>query len=462
MSNSLETKFFLILDNIKKRNYQQALQLVDEQLQKDDNSFDAWSFWLLGGICFAYNDKISSFYHYISKAKELNANYFGFHYLIAYHDLLEDNPKNALGGWLKVLDYKFSKPNEIEYKNLAKDLIEKTRLDYPLVLEAKEKKFDTFFSLAFLESIFIRVKSKKKNKQRIKIEEDFNQEDDKAQQELQSLYKLNNIKLSILQKIKSKLDFQSKKLKFQNKKKIRIKSLHLDIFKNHRRLIIIFLFLLFLFSSSFLIFLSYFDKKIVPIWENFSIDSYANVLPIQKTKLKFYKKKYKRRKQLIQDFNYAKLFLYKKKYNKARYLLQKIVHSNADFKSKEKAKIFLNFIPDSEHESFNDNLKVAQILKKPVLRKNSFILWEGKILKLKSTNKGQLIRILVRQEEKDYIVEGYILHENNNNSIINSIDNKKKLEKLIKSNKRAVIFGQYKSLIGTPKTIYIEIKKLWL
>ena len=57
MSNSLETIFFLILENIKKRNYQQALQLVDKQLQKDDNSFDAWSFWLLGGICFAYEDK---------------------------------------------------------------------------------------------------------------------------------------------------------------------------------------------------------------------------------------------------------------------------------------------------------------------------------------------------------------------------------------------------------------------
>ncbi|MCB1148262.1 MAG: hypothetical protein KDK38_15785, partial [Leptospiraceae bacterium] len=132
--------------------------------------------------------------------------------------------------------------------------------------------------------------------------------------------------------------------------------------------------------------------------------------------------------------------------------------------------IYLNFIPEPQSEELKDNLDIAKIVENPVLRKGSYITWEGELLTMRETlpevlpdserpyKNGVALRLLVRSDSNEYLVEAF--YESGQIT-----DIQKALQ--IKSGQNAkerikvLIFGQYRGLVGTQKNPYIEVIKLW-
>ncbi len=187
-------------------------------------------------------------------------------------------------------------------------------------------------------------------------------------------------------------------------------------------------------------------------YKRLTIHEYAHVLSGRKEKSLF---SYSDRKQLIGDFNQAKQELHRGKVNQARFLLNRIVQSNADFKSKEKSKVFLRFIPIPTYEDFKDSLEVSAVLLQPAFYRDCLVLWQGKINNLKTVDKGISLSLLIEEAEKSYLVEGFMVTQKPEQKIAD-------LQSL-KADKpdKAVIYGVFKGLVGDQRRPYVELIKLW-
>ncbi len=166
-------------------------------------------------------------------------------------------------------------------------------------------------------------------------------------------------------------------------------------------------------------------------------------------------------KDIINDFEIAKQRIKEKKINQGRYFLQRILHSNADFATKEKSRIFTGFIPQVFFEEFDDPITPNQILKESKFYENSQVLWQG-IIKSNNINEtGKQFEIIIDEETHKVVIDAF-LKEKIPNVKIKPYREYAKKNKLSSQEKSIVIFGKFKGLIGKEKRIYIELDRVWL
>lgn len=203
-------------------------------------------------------------------------------------------------------------------------------------------------------------------------------------------------------------------------------------------------------AFSYLFFRDYIRKKNDPIvWENLDLDEAAHILPQGQGEGRHY---YANRQDLKQDFLLARQYLQQGKTNRARYYLQRILHSNADFRSRQKAKIFLNLIPEPEFENFSDNIAAKDLLAESFFYLNCYLLWEGLMHTWKKETGGFRGSLVVHENNDDYFVE--IFWPQNPESSDSSLSFPKSLPA------KALVFGQFKGLLGKQRLIYLEAREV--
>lgn len=178
-------------------------------------------------------------------------------------------------------------------------------------------------------------------------------------------------------------------------------------------------------------------------WENLELDETAHIIPFGQGGNPY---RYENREDMKRDFLKARESMYANRFNKARYYLQRLIYSNADFRSREKAKIFLNFIPEPDYESFNDNIPAEDLLNESIFYTNCYLLWEGTMHVWKKENNGYRGSLVVRENDKNFLVELFWPQKEN--------DSKKDIRPNLPA--KAIVFGQFKGLIGKQKLIYLE------
>ncbi|GAB4432058.1 MAG: hypothetical protein OHK0011_14890 [Turneriella sp.] len=174
----------------------------------------------------------------------------------------------------------------------------------------------------------------------------------------------------------------------------------------------------------------------------------AAVMPVGKGARVLYT--YRTRDAIISDFERAKKLLGERKVNQSRFILQRLIESNADFQSREKARIFLNFLPDLPFAEFNDNILLRDIFADAKARKGSLILLAGELRDAVTRSGATTYHLMVREGEREYLVQVYR-------------DGNITEEKLQSSDKRSHIqvYGRFRGLVGEQKTIYLEALRVW-
>ena len=379
--------------------FESSLEIAQEVSKTD--SKDYWSHFL-GAVASAYLARREEFFFFLKKANDLSPDLAYTHYLNAYSALLSDDIEKALWYWTLLA-------NEKEGW-LAKELIERSRQSDELYTALEQGKVAEFIFLPDLEV-----------EPGVEVE---NENIEKSNSEIESTQKKN-----ILQLLKK----------------------YFDVFR------LLVFFGLILAIIGLILFVPRFIKiKPKDTWKRYTIHESVNVI-VQKEKPLY---QYNNRKDLIKDFNMAKALLAKRKINQARYHLQRIILSNADFKSKEKSKVFLRFIPDVGYQDFADTITPQKIINEADFYANSIVLWEGSATKVENVEKGKIVRMVVRDGDKDYLVEAFM-------PSLKAKQNWKPYkdylgEATLNSPKPAVIYGKFKSLIGKNRIMYIELIKLWM
>ncbi|HRP69739.1 MAG TPA: hypothetical protein PLY93_09440, partial [Turneriella sp.] len=166
---------------------------------------------------------------------------------------------------------------------------------------------------------------------------------------------------------------------------------------------------------------------------DFQIADSAAVMPVVDPKNTLYT--YKTREAIIGDFEKAKQQLKEKKVNQARYLLNRLLYSNADFQTREKARTFLGFIPEPAFTEFRDNIPLAKLLKAPKLRADSLLVFSGVVNDAYNdpNGKGSIYKLVVSESDQEYLVHAF------------------SAEKIIAGNTRrqsVQIYGRFKGLVG--------------
>ncbi|MFZ5628070.1 MAG: hypothetical protein ACOY5B_03005 [Spirochaetota bacterium] len=174
----------------------------------------------------------------------------------------------------------------------------------------------------------------------------------------------------------------------------------------------------------------------------------AAVMPVGKGARVLYT--YRSRDAIISDFERAKKLLGERKINQSRFILQRLIESNADFQSREKARIFLNFIPDLPFAEFNDNLLLRDLFADTKARAGSLILLAGELRDAVTRAGATTYHFMVREGEREYLVQAYR-------------DGNLAEEKLQSSDKKSHIqvYGRFRGLVGEQKIIYLEILRVW-
>lgn len=159
---------------------------------------------------------------------------------------------------------------------------------------------------------------------------------------------------------------------------------------------------------------------------------------------------YRTRDAIINDFERAKELLAAKKINQSRFLLLRLLESNADFQTREKARIFLGFIPDLPYPEFNDNLPLRELLAMPKLRIGSLVLLSGELRDAQARAGATTYQILARDGEREYLVQvfrdGSVAEE-----ALQSAGKKSHIQ----------VYGRFRGLVGEQKAIYLEALRLW-
>ena len=409
---------------IDQKNWHQLLEEIDNNLEiQPDND----SLWLLGMYVIGHSGNLSSLYHYYNRTRELGCTHPLLEYTAAYFCLIEEKMEDALGIYLKL--------NDTPNSQLAQDLIEKARLDYPLIEKAQALEYHEFVPELILKSLL--PHTQKQSTSEIKKVVVITEKDPSY-----ALWKETE-----------------KDPEPENNQKVKTGIVIAKWF------IISFIASCSIAITFFLI-QKYWQTKAAAL-PDYSIQDSAAVLPIRNSKPLV---KYELREKLISDFEKAKTDLRSGKVNTARFLLNSILNSNADFLSREKAKIYLNFIPEPQSEELKDNLDIAKIVENPVLRNGSYITWEGELLTMRETlpevlpdserpyKNGVALRLLVRSDSNEYLVEAF--YESGQITDIQKALQIKSGQN-VKERIKVLIFGQYRGLVGTQKNPYIEVIKLW-
>lgn len=172
----------------------------------------------------------------------------------------------------------------------------------------------------------------------------------------------------------------------------------------------------------------------------------ASVMPVDTSRKIHYK--YKARSAIIEDFEAAKRLLAARKINQSRYTLERLIHSNADFQTREKAKVFLGFIPDLPYTEFNDNLRIVSLIHEPKLRQGSLILTSGELRDAKKEAGGTTYQFIASEEGKEFKVSAFLpatVQEEKSNTKSPSVQ----------------VYGRFKGLVGEQRTVYLEALRVW-
>ena len=204
------------------------------------------------------------------------------------------------------------------------------------------------------------------------------------------------------------------------------------------------------------------DPQKRELWRDFTIDSSAQLGPRPQSNAPSKRYQFENKDKLIEDFELAKKRMGEGRINQARFLLQRIFHSNADFKTREKTRIFLSFIPEPSHEEFSDPVFPGQLIKDPLYYTDSIVLWQGTVVKLEEKEGGRRVKMIVFENEKEYLVEAFLPEEGRSSNWQPYEEFEQKRKELETKKFQAVVYGKFKGLIGPQKIIYLELLKLWL
>ncbi|MDH5719407.1 MAG: hypothetical protein OEZ13_02185 [Spirochaetia bacterium] len=411
-----------IYNFIREGSFKEASDEAFEIIKNDGNNF--WALFL-GSVAYGFLDNRKYFLEYLEKAKELDPESPYLWYLMAYSALWEEDLEKALWFWTKI--------TETSEGWLAKELIEKARKRNSLVKMANEGQISNFF---ILPDFFNEIKPP-----------DESQENAKQKKvTIQSKKKTRRINTSTLDTKKLKLKIN------QYQKTIFIVSFSA-----------LFFLLVFIFNDNII---NLFNNQPTDIqskddnrWMKLSIESDASLSGSSVNPHPLYI--YQNSENLVGDFNRAKQFLLEKKINQTRYYLQRILNSNADFKTKEKSKIFLKFIPEVDYEDFEDLLFVSEIRKEPEFFYDCLVLWEGRLVRLKDVENGKEIRMLINEKNVEYLVEGFLRTDEKKPTWLSHEEFKRKKYDISTGSQKAIVYGKFKGLLGAEKTVYLEIISFW-
>ena len=390
---------------IRQSNFEKAFDLADSQARNYKEDF--WA-WYIAAVSLGFLKKKDTFEHYVSRAVSLNPESPFVLYLQAYLSLQKKDIETALIIWTRLIDH--------EEGWLARELIEKARKSNSLINKAENCDISYFIVIP-----------------------DF-PDDRKAEEDYTP-----------------KATFQ-KKIESGYQKNKNTKSF-LAGFSRNAIIITIAALLVFAFYQIFSWYLSGKNNEKPEMWKNLRIEEWAALVNTQTSdKEKF---EYKNKDDLIEDFELAKKKLSEKKINQSRYLLQKILNSNADFKSKEKSKIFLSFIPEPDYQEFSDPVMPDKLVKSQAFYFDSIVLWQGTVLNIKDVDNGKEIRLLIKSDSEDYIVEAFLpgIEKKSNWMPFGEYQKGKDMKE---KKTQAIVYGKFKGLIGKQKNIYLELIKLWM
>lgn len=407
MSLSEETKAFI---SIRNGEFEKALELIDSIIREDENNF--WA-WYLGSVAFGMLGKKPSMQHYLDNAENLQPESVYVIYLKAYLALLDGDIEKSLWEWTKITDMKDGW--------LARELLEKARKN--------QISTDKPESLKIYEYIVLPDFFNEVEKSIIKESSSI----DPAQKPHRE--KKHNKRIAIPKWV----NFSTVKKKLINRYTVSLFTLAVSgwfFFYYHHQIAKI--------LQS--------EKKNNLKAEHLQLDEYAHIYLNQKAIVK-----YTNRNDLMEDFQNAKKLLQKRKVNQARYLIQKIIHSNADFKTIEKAKIFIKFIPRPHYRDFDDNIPLNYIIKEPELYYGALMLYDGEVVKFSEEEDGAQFQLLIESKESS---DSYLVHA--------FYSDKKKSTSWTKENfmknwkgKKIVFYGRFKGIVSDQKIPYIEIYRLW-
>lgn len=186
------------------------------------------------------------------------------------------------------------------------------------------------------------------------------------------------------------------------------------------------------------------ERKVIP---ELQVADSAAVMPVvDPTKVLY---TYKTRAGIIGDFEQAKVLLKKRQVNQSRYLLNRLLHSNADFQTREKSRTFLGFIPDIDFSDFNDNLPLKDLFENVKLRTGSTVVLSGEIRDAAEDAGGTLYQLITRENDEEYRVH-----------VFKSASVKEEKSANMKG-KQLQAYGRFKGLVGDQKAIYLEAIRIW-
>jgi len=175
-------------------------------------------------------------------------------------------------------------------------------------------------------------------------------------------------------------------------------------------------------------------------------DSAAVMPVVDKNKILY---TYRTREAIIRDFEDAKVLLKARKVNQCRYLLQRLVYSNADFQTREKARVFIGFIAEPAFTDFNDNVPLKDLFSAMRLRQGSLVVLAGELRDSASEPGGTLYQIIAREGGEEYLVHAF------------KSDAIKEEKSLAGAKMPVQVYGRYKGLMGPQRAIYLEALRLW-
>jgi len=186
------------------------------------------------------------------------------------------------------------------------------------------------------------------------------------------------------------------------------------------------------------------NQKLIP---DMQVADSAAVMPVvDKNKILY---TYRTREAIIRDFEDAKVLLKARKVNQCRYLLQRLVYSNADFQTREKARVFIGFIAEPAFTDFNDNVPLKDLFSAMRLRQGSLVVLAGELRDSASEPGGTLYQIIAREGGEEYLVHAF------------KSDAIKEEKSLAGAKMPVQVYGRYKGLMGPQRAIYLEALRLW-
>lgn len=185
-----------------------------------------------------------------------------------------------------------------------------------------------------------------------------------------------------------------------------------------------------------------------PVVPDLQVADSAAVMPVPDASKILYR--YKTREGIITDFDRAKELLKANKVNQARYLLQRLVHSNADFQTREKSRTFVGFIPDPDFTVFNDNLRLKNLFEDIRLRRDSLVVIGGELRDVIAEGKGAVYQFMATENGEEFRVHAY------RSDLV-----KEETRPEAQAKKTVQVYGRFKGLVGAQQTVYVEALRVW-